>query len=66
MLAFGHNASALTIGDTHELGYVWPGVPSGNAQRTIYVNHLVGMALGSLDVANVQIAWSWRHMFSRT
>jgi hypothetical protein len=52
MLAFGHNASALSIGDTHELGYVWPGVPSGNA---LYVNHLIGMALGTIDIANGQI-----------
>jgi hypothetical protein len=52
MLAFGHNASALSIGDTHELGCVWPGVPSGNA---LYVNHLIGMALGTIDIANGQI-----------
>jgi hypothetical protein len=52
MLAFGHNASALSIGDTHELGYVWPGVPSGNA---LYVNHLIGMALGTIDIADGQI-----------
>src|SRR5438132_10611749 len=52
MLAFAHNASALSIGDTHELGYVWPGVPSGNA---LYVNHLIGMALGTIDAANGQI-----------
>ena len=54
MLAFAHNASALSIGDTHELGYVWPGVPSGNA---LYVNHLIGMALGTIDAANGQRAW---------
>lgn len=63
MLAFAHNTSALTIGDTQELGYVWPGVPSGNAQRTIYVNHLVGMALGSLDVANGQISYRSNNAF---
>src|SRR5437868_13108110 len=52
MLAFAHNASALSIGDTHELGYVWPGVPSGNA---LYVNHLIRMALGTIEAANGQI-----------
>src|SRR6267143_5771394 len=52
MLAFVHNASALSIGDTHELGSVWPGVPSGNA---LYVNHLIGMALGTINTANGQI-----------
>jgi VPDSG-CTERM motif len=55
MLAFAHNASAITIGDTHELGYVWPGVPSGNAQRTLFVNHLIGMTPGTIDIANGQI-----------
>jgi hypothetical protein len=61
MLAFSHNASAytimppvtatLTIGDAHQLGYVEFGIPSGDADRTAYVNHLIGMALGSTDVA---------------
>lgn len=57
MLAFSHNASALAlnVGDSHELGYLWPGVPSGNQNRVTYVNHLIGMALGSIDVANGQI-----------
>jgi len=51
MLAFGHNASALTIGDGHELGFVDFGIPSGDQDRTDYVNHLVGMALGTTDQA---------------
>ena len=51
MLAFSHNASALAIGDAHELGFVNFGIPSGDDARTAYVNHLIGMALGSTDVA---------------
>ena len=61
MLAFTHNASALrtpmpatinlTIGDTHELGFVEFGIPSGDQDRTNYVNHLIGMALGTQDDA---------------
>ena len=51
MLAFSTNASALTIGDNQELGKVFFGIPSGDDARTNYVNHLVGMALGSTDVA---------------
>jgi hypothetical protein len=53
--AFNHNASAiphalpptliLTIGDSHELGFVNFGIPSGDADRTAYVNHLIGMAV---------------------
>jgi hypothetical protein len=59
--AFNHNASAiphpmpptinLTIGDAHELGFVNFGIPSGDQDRTNYVNHLIGMALGSQDDA---------------
>jgi VPDSG-CTERM motif len=49
MLAFTHNTSALTIGDDHELGFVEFGIPSGDSDRLNYVNHLIGMALGSQD-----------------
>ena len=51
MLAFSTNASALTIGDNQELGKVFFGIPSGDDARTNYVNHLVGMALGTSDSA---------------
>jgi hypothetical protein len=44
-------ARALTIGDSHELGFVEFGIPSGDADRTNYVNHLIGMGLGSTDMA---------------
>jgi hypothetical protein len=57
MLAFSHNASAvtaLTIGDGHELGFVRFGIPSGDDFRTTYVNHLIGMALGTADSADGQ------------
>jgi hypothetical protein len=61
MLAFSHNASAirhplppsinLAIGDAHELGFVNFGIPSGDADRLNYVNHLIGMAVGTQDDA---------------
>jgi hypothetical protein len=44
-------ARALTIGDPQELGFVEFGIPSGDADRTNYVNHLIGMGLGSTDTA---------------
>ncbi len=47
MLAFSNNANALTIGDGHELGFVNFGIPAGDNDRLNYVNHLVGMALGT-------------------
>ncbi len=43
MLAFTHNASALTIGDGQTLGYVYYGIPSGDVDRQNYVNDLVYM-----------------------
>ena len=51
MLAFSNNANALTIGDGHELGFVNFGIPAGDNDRLNYVNHLVGMALGTTDQA---------------
>jgi len=54
MLAFSTNASALTIGDSQELGKVFFGIPSGDDARTTYVNHLVGMALGTSDSGDGQ------------
>jgi hypothetical protein len=46
MLAFSQNTSALTIGDTHELGQVRPPVPEGDAFITQYVNFMIGLSLG--------------------
>jgi hypothetical protein len=56
MLAFSHNARAtphalppsigLSIGDAHELGFASPGLPSGDADRTLFVNTMIGLALG--------------------
>jgi hypothetical protein len=53
LLAFSPNARAvsLQIGDTHELGFVNFGIPAGDNDRLNYVNHLVGMALGTTDQA---------------
>jgi hypothetical protein len=45
---------ALGIGDVHELGFVNFGIPSGDSDRLTYVNHLVGMALGTTDTADGQ------------
>src|SRR5438552_17154486 len=41
MFTFNNNASALTIGDAQTLGEVFYGIPSGDADRTQYVNDLV-------------------------
>jgi hypothetical protein len=64
MLAFSTNASALTIGDSQELGKVFFGIPSGDDARTNYVNHLIGMALGTSDVADGQTYFRSNNSFS--
>jgi hypothetical protein len=41
----------LSISDQHELGLVEGNIPNGNGVRRNYINHLIGMALGTHDVA---------------
>ena len=53
-LGFASQANALVIGDAHELGFVNFGIPSGDQDRENYVNHLIGMALGSSDTFSGQ------------
>jgi len=51
LLAFGCTAKASTLdfGDQYDLGYVHYGIPSGDQDRTDYVNHLISMSLNSND-----------------
>jgi hypothetical protein len=65
MLASSHDSMALGIGDSHELGFLWPGVQSktDNQHKVIYVNHLIGMALGTVDVANGEVYSRSNHGF---
>ncbi|MGB8169239.1 MAG: VPDSG-CTERM sorting domain-containing protein [Chthoniobacteraceae bacterium] len=39
--------SILTIGDTHELGFVDPGIPAGDPYIAPYLNQLITMSLGA-------------------
>ena len=55
LLAFNVSAAALTIGDASTFGYVFLGIPSGDPERLNYVNHLAGMAPGTLDSFSGQI-----------
>src|SRR6266480_4748983 len=64
LLTFIPNARALTIGDGHELGFVNFGIPSGDSDRLTYVNHLVGMALGTSDKADGQTYFRSNNSFS--
>ena len=64
LLTFTPSARALTIGDGHELGFVNFGIPSGDSDRLTYVNHLVGMALGTSDKADGQTYFRSNNSFS--
>lgn len=65
MLASRQDAKALSIGDSHELGFLWPGIQrkTDNKNKVIYVNHLIGMALGAVDVANGEVYSRSSHAF---
>jgi hypothetical protein len=56
MLAFNHDARALalTVGDSHELGSVMNDWSSGDSDKLAYVNHVIGMALGTSEQASGQ------------
>jgi hypothetical protein len=58
-------ASTLGIGDSHQLGFLWPGAQrkTNNQSKASYVNHLIGMALGAVDVANGEVYFRSNHGF---
>ena len=58
-------ASALRIGDSHQLGFLWPGIQrkTDNQSKANYVNHLIGMAFGAIDVANGEVYFRSNHGF---
>jgi hypothetical protein len=58
-------ASALGIGDSRQLGFLWPGTQgkTDNQSKATYVNHLIGMALGAVGVANGEVYFRSNHSF---
>ena len=63
-----HNTKAvgLGIGDSHELGFLWPGIQrkSDRQNVAIYVNHLIGMALGDISIGNGQVYFRSNNAFN--
>lgn len=57
MLTSSHDARALSIGDSREVGFLWPGIQhkTDKQNKIIYVNHLIGMARGAIEVSNGEI-----------
>jgi len=68
MVASSHDAAAfgLQMGDSHEVGCLWPGVQkkSGDQKRATYVNHLLGMSLGAINFANGQVYFRSNQAFT--
>jgi len=68
VFAPSHNTKAmgLGIGDSHELGFLWPGVQkkSDRQNTAVYVNHLIGMALGGIDIGNGEVYFRSNNAFS--
>jgi hypothetical protein len=64
-LVWSQDAKALSIGDSHELGFLWPGIQkkTDNQKKALYVNHLIGMALGTVDVARGEVYFRSNHDF---
>jgi hypothetical protein len=57
ILVSSQDAKALTIGDSRELGFLWPGIQkkTDNQNKALYVNHLIGMARGTIEVAGGEV-----------
>jgi len=62
-----HDAKAigLGIGDSHELGFLWPGIQkkTDNQDKASSVNHLIGMALGMIEVSHGEVYFRSNHDF---
>ena len=58
-------ASTLGIGDSCQVGFLWPGTQrkTDNQSKANYVNHLIGMALGAINVANGEVYFRSNHGF---
>jgi hypothetical protein len=66
ILASSHDAKAFSLGmgDSHELGLIWPGIQkSGDQNRATYVNYLLGMGLGAINIANGQVYFRSNNAF---
>jgi hypothetical protein len=63
--SYDAKAFALGVGDSHELGFLWPGVQkkTANQNKVTYVNHLIGMALGAIEIANGEVYFRSSHGF---
>ena len=61
ILVSSQNANALSLGDTHELGFFWPGIQRKTDNQETAL--LIGMALGTIDVARGEVYSRSNHRF---
>jgi hypothetical protein len=66
ILVSSQDTKALSIGDSHELGFLWPGIQNRteNQNKALYVNHLIGMALGAVEVVRDEVYFRSNHGFA--
>lgn len=59
------DAKALGIGDSNELGFLLPGIQkkTDNQKKALYVNHLISMAIGAIEVARGEVYFRSSHGF---
>ena len=64
--SYNIKAVGLGIGDSHELGFLWPGIQrkSDRQNAAIYVDRLIGMALGDIAVGNGQVYFRSNNAFN--
>jgi len=65
ILVSSQDAKALSIGDSRELGFLWPGIQkkTDNQKKALYVNHLIGMAIGTVEVSHGEVYFRSSHGF---
>jgi hypothetical protein len=58
-------AMALGIGDANEVGFLWPGIQKKTAvqDKATYLNHILGMALGAVEVGHGEVYFRSNHGF---
>jgi hypothetical protein len=57
MLTWSHDAKALRIGDSHELGSLWPGIQhkTDDQNKILYVNHLITLARDTVEISHGEV-----------
>jgi hypothetical protein len=65
ILISSQDARALSIGDSHELGFLWPGIQQkiDNQKKALYLEQLIDMAFGTIEVAHGEVYFRSNQVF---